>query len=107
MLRKLSDWSEKLSPTSRRIINVIIVVFIACGSATIFLKFIIPYLIANATLSTMTTAEAIATTGVIVTITVIGRRWCNERQSQNSSSYFAYIICMYAPLPDVLCKCKI
>ena len=86
MLRKLSDWSEKLSPTSRRIINVIIVVFIACGSATIFLKFIIPYLIANATLSTMTTAEAIATTGVIVTITVTAINMISASMNKRYSS---------------------
>lgn len=70
MYRGFIDWLDRLSPTRRKIMNVIIVIMVALGSAYFLLKFIVPYITMNSNFATKSTAEAIASIAVIVTVTI-------------------------------------
>lgn len=70
MYRKLVDWFDKLSPTKRKLINVVLVIIVAVGSGYALLKFILPYIITNSAFATKSVTEAVASIAVVVTITV-------------------------------------
>ena len=70
MYRKFVDWFDKLSPTKRKLINVVLVIIVAVGSGYALLKFILPYIITNSAFATKSVTEAVASIAVVVTITV-------------------------------------
>ena len=70
MYRKFIDGLDKLSPTKRKILNVILVIIVAVGSAYILLKFIVPYITTNSNFATKSVTEAVASIAVIVTVTI-------------------------------------
>lgn len=59
---------DKLSPTKRRIINVIIILLIALVAFLSLFNYVLPWLRGNKQFQNMTTAEIIATLAMIVTI---------------------------------------
>lgn len=63
-------WLDKLSPTKRRFINVILVVMVGVSFAYMFLTYIIPYIVNNSSFATISTTEAIAFVAVMVTVVV-------------------------------------
>lgn len=70
VFRKLVNWSVKLSPAGRRLISVLIIISVAIGSAYALLTYILPYIIYHTVFTQLTTAEAIASIAIIVTISV-------------------------------------
>lgn len=69
-MRKLINWFDRLSPTTRKIINVALVLIVAVGSGYILLKFILPSIIANSSFATKSVSEVLAFIAVVVTITI-------------------------------------
>ncbi len=70
MYRKILDWNSKLSPTKRRLINILVIISVALGSAYLLLIHIIPYITTSTNFTKMSVAECIASVAVIVTITI-------------------------------------
>lgn len=70
MYNKFMNWYGRLSPKKRRIGNVFIIILIAILSAFLLLKYFLPIIISHSTFTSMSTAEGIAFTAVIVTIII-------------------------------------
>lgn len=70
MIKKFRDWNAKLSPTTRKIINILLIMVISIGSAYALLTYILPFVMTNSKFASMTLAEGIAAIAIIVTITI-------------------------------------
>lgn len=69
-MKSLKTGLSNLSPTKRRIINLLLIIIIALGSAYVLLKYILPYIISYSGFVSMSLTEGIATIAVVVTITI-------------------------------------
>lgn len=70
VFKKLIEWKERQAPKTRRLMNVVLVITIAVLSAYILLKYLIPYVLTLVSPAVFKTSEAIASIGIVVTISV-------------------------------------
>lgn len=69
-MKNMIAFFDRLSPSKRRIINVIIVLLVAVGFSWLLLGYLIPYLTTNSSLATKSVTEAVASIAVVATVTV-------------------------------------
>lgn len=88
---------DKLSPMTRRIINIILILCISVTTFLLIFSYILPWLRGNSQFQSMTTAEIIATLAMVVTIVLASINLIsasmNKRYSSKKQLHLEVTVC--------------